>query len=132
MTAGRCVVEPDVACDGRRVVLAPFILETFAVLIEEACTAFVVADHFGRCGEHLRDASVADGHTVEFCQRTCREEGARGGVLDGGIEQDVSPVGREGCGQFGRRIERELPGRSAFGRHEEDVELAVAVAGEGE
>ena len=46
---GLDVVFPDVACDGRRVVLAPFVFKSFFVLIEEVFSVGGIGEHFGGC-----------------------------------------------------------------------------------
>ena len=126
------VIAPDVARDGRRVVLAPFVLEALAVLVEEGTLAVVQeADSFGGRGQHLLRPSAVGGHGIEFRHGRSGEEGARGGVLQGGVEINFLAVGREGRGYFGGRVVGEASCASAVGRHHIDVHIAFAVAGKG-
>ena len=90
-----CVVAPDVACDARCVVLAPFILKTFHILIKEGEAAGLPADISRRGGEHAGGGASCRRHGIELGHARRREKSAGGGVLYGGREQHGAAVGGE-------------------------------------
>ena len=110
---------------------APFVLEAFAVLIEHRVARFVEIDHFSRSTEYLFHFASVQSHAVEFCHGSCREKCAGCRVLNGGREQHFFAVVGECPWRFACRMAGEACGRSSFCRHDEDVGVAVAVAGKG-
>lgn len=69
MSSRSGVIEPDVARDGRGVVLAPDVLASLAVLIEERLA--VGGERYGLGGrrEHLHGAAALHRHGIEFGHR---------------------------------------------------------------
>ena len=82
------VVEPDVACDGRGVVLAPLVFAAFPVLVEEGLAVFAEADELGRSGQHLFIASAFCWDSVQLLHRTLGKKCALCGVGNGGAKVD--------------------------------------------
>ncbi len=125
------IIEPDVAAHRRDLVLAPLVFHSLLVLIEELAPVAAEADHLCRCGKHLCGASAADRHPIQLRQSCTGEGGTLGGVLYRCREQHILAVGRERPRRLGCRVSGEALGGASCRRHHEDVEVAVAVAGEG-
>ena len=132
MPARRDVPGPDVAGDGRGVVLAPLVLAALLVVVEHQPAVPAEADVLGRGAEDHDGTPSGDGHLVELGLGAGGEQAARGRVETGRAEVEVLVVGREGEGRLGGRVEGQAPGRSAGRGHDEDVEVPEAVAREGD
>ena len=133
VTSGGGIVAPDVAGDGRCMVLAPFVFKAFAVLVEEGTVGlWQEVNHFGRRGQYLFGTSACCGNGIKFGHGRGGEEGTRSRVLKGGVEVDFLAVGREGGGYFGSRVIGQSFGTSAVGGHYEYIHIAIAVAGKGD
>ena len=128
--AGLRVVDPDVARDGRRVVLAPRVLAALLVVVEQELAVAAELHVLGGRREQLDRAAAGGGHLVELGLRAGREQAVRGGVHARGAEDDGRVVAGEGVGVLGGGVERQPPRLAALGGHDEDVEVAVAVARE--
>ena len=125
------VIAPDVARDGRRVVLAPFVFETLAILVEEGTQAVVQkTNHFSRCAQYLLCPSACNRHGIELRHGRGGEKSARGGILQGSVEIDLLTIRRKSRGHFGSRVIGEASRASAIGGHHIDVHIAFTVAGE--
>ena len=130
--AGLGIVGPDVAGDGRGVVLAPLVLAALAVVVEEEPAVAAELGVLGRGAEDLDGAAARGRDLVELGLGAGREEAVRGGVAAGRAEEDGLVVGREGVGELRGRMVGQAPGFAARRGHDEDIEVAVAVAGEGD
>ena len=131
MLAALGIIEPYVACDGRSVVLAPFILIALAVLIEEAPAVLGKAQHLNGCSQHLQGTAALHGHLVQLGQRAGGEHHTGCRVLNLGSEHHPLAVWREGLRHLCITIIGKAGGRTAFGRHHKDIQITVPVAGKG-
>ena len=123
------VVHPYVACNGRGVVLPPLVFKSFLVLVEKHVARFVEAEGFGGSTQYLFGASAGCGDFIKLGHGRTGEERTSGRVLYGGGEKDILAVGRE-CGRdFSCRVGGQALCRTAIGRHYEDVEVSLPVAG---
>ena len=109
--------------------LAPLVLKSLAVLIEEAVSLRVEAHHFCRCPQDLAGLSAFHRYAVQLGHGTGRIEGTRCRVLDGGGEEHLFAVWSKCGGKFGSRMGGQASGGTPIGRHDIHVEVPVPVAG---
>jgi hypothetical protein len=126
------VVDPDVAGDGRRVALAPLVLAALLVVVDEEAPVAAEAGVLGRRGQDHRRAAAVHGNAVELGLGARRELAVGRRVEARAAEDDGLVVGRERVGKLGGRMEGQAAGRAAGRGHDEDVEVAEPVAGEGD
>ena len=111
-------------------VLSPFIFKALTVLIVKATTVRIEADHLGRSSQHLLCTSTRSRHFIEFGHGIRGEEGAGGRVLNSCREIDVTSIRRKAPWKFTAGVGGKASRCPTLSRHDEEVEVAVAVAGE--
>ena len=92
------VVEPQIACDRRCVVLTEVILATLAVLIEELLAVGTKVDSLCRCCQYTLGTTTLDANGIQLSHITLREEDIGCGVGDGCAVVNLLTIVRECVG----------------------------------
>ncbi len=129
---GLKVVDPYIAGHSRGVVLAPVALVAFLVVIEDLVPGPIDDRRNGRLGQDESGLSSRHRDAIELGEEPHGVLNVGGRVLAGRREEDALVVRRESARDLGRRVIGQAPGLSAAGRHDENVEVAEAVGGEGD
>ena len=125
MLARGHVVHPDISCDRRSVVLAPFILKPFPVLIQELVARRIEANHFGRRTQNLFRLSPFCRYLIQFRHGRSRKQ------RTAGREHNVLSVWCESGRNFRSRVSGQSASRTSVGRHHKHIRIPKTVAGKG-
>ena len=123
------VIQPDVASNGRCVVLAPFVFKTLTVLVEEWFAILYIANRFGRSSNDLLGTTTFYRYLIKFRHSRSREESTLSWILDRSREHYMLSIRCERRRHFRNRKFSQFLGASTICRHDIDVEITIAVTG---
>ena len=123
------IIHPDIARHRRGVVFAPFILESFDIMVEHLRAVLAENRHLRRGAQHLARLPSGYRHHVKLGHTSRREHCRLRRVLYRSREIHIFPISGKCFGNLACRIEGQPFRRAAVGIHNKHIEIPVAVRG---